>query len=112
MSYNPGPMIPYGHQPIIIQDTRKTSGMAVASMILGILGLLAGCCTFGVFSILAVVLGHLGYNETKNDTVKGKGMAIAGLVMGYVFVLPMAAMSVWVLLLGGIGTVTDNGSTY
>lgn len=111
MSYNPGPMMPYGQGPIFVQDTRKTSGMAVASMVLSILGLVAGCCSFGVFSIIAVILGHFALRETRDGSIKGHGMAIAGLVMGYVFVVPMALLSFWMIVGGGISAVSDTSSS-
>lgn len=91
-------------QPYYVQvaPVRQTSGMAVASMVLGILGVVSGCCTFGVFSLLAVLFGHVGMNETKDGSKAGHGMAVAGLVMGYVFVAPMLVLSI----MGGIGAIT------
>lgn len=83
-------------------DPRRTSGLSVASLVLGIVGIATGCCSFGILSIVAVVLGHLGLHETRDNTVKGRGMAIAGMVMGYVLVAPSAVISVLWL----IGTVT------
>ena len=57
----------------------KTSGLAVASLVLGILGL----CSIG--AIMAVVFGHVAINEIKrsNGSLTGRGMAIAGLILGY-----------------------------
>jgi uncharacterized protein DUF4190 len=75
---------PQPYQPPIIVNIQPqpTSGFAVAAMVLGILGLVSSCCSFGVFSVLAVIFGHLGLNETKNGGKSGQGMAVAGLVMG------------------------------
>lgn len=57
----------------------RTSGMAVASLVLGLLGL----C--GIGSLLAVIFGHqaLSQIDASNGMVTGRGMAIAGLVLGY-----------------------------
>jgi hypothetical protein len=34
---------------------------------------------------LAVIFGHIAFSQIRNDeTYRGKGMAIAGLVLGYV----------------------------
>ena len=56
----------------------RTSGLAIASMVLGILWL------YWIGSILAVIFGHIAISQAgKDPTVKGKGMAIAGLVLGY-----------------------------
>lgn len=56
-----------------------TNGLAVASLILGILWL----CWLG--SLLAVIFGHVALGQIKKsgETQGGKGLAIAGLVLGY-----------------------------
>lgn len=57
--------------------------MAIASMVLGIVGVPL-CCLF-IPSILAVVFGFIGLNQIKQDTTqRGRGMAIAGIVLGFV----------------------------
>jgi len=58
----------------------KSSGMAIASMICGILGLL-----FWLPCIPAVILGHLALSAIKKSAgaLTGSGMAITGLVTGY-----------------------------
>ena len=65
---------PYGQQPIA-----KTNGLAVASLVLGLLWI----CYIG--SILAVVFGHVGLSQIKKSggTQTGQGLAIAGLILGY-----------------------------
>jgi type IV pilus assembly protein PilA len=58
----------------------QTSGKAIASLVCGLF-------LFAFpFSILAVVLGHLAVSEIRKSAgrLKGEGMAIAGLVLGYV----------------------------
>jgi hypothetical protein len=56
----------------------RTSGLAVASLVLGIL------CLCGVGSLLATIFGAvaLGQIAHSNGRLTGKGMAIAGLVLG------------------------------
>jgi Domain of unknown function (DUF4190)/Uncharacterised protein family UPF0547 len=58
----------------------RTNGMAVASMILGIVWL------YWVGSILALVFGYIakGQIEKSNGRETGRGMAIAGIVLGWV----------------------------
>jgi len=57
----------------------QNSNKAVASLVCGVLFLCAPA------SIAAVVLGHLALSDIKRtaNRMAGKGMAIAGLVMGY-----------------------------
>ncbi len=74
-----------------------TSGKALASMIVGIFGLLC----FPV-AIVAIVLGHMSRSEIRksNGRLQGLGMSTAGLVMGYgsfaiiPFVLIIAAIAI------------------
>lgn len=66
-----------------------TSGMAVASLVLGICGLplLLACGFFGTpVSLLAVVLGHVSRSQisARPGVLRGSGMATAGLITGYV----------------------------
>ncbi|WP_280839826.1 DUF4190 domain-containing protein [Micromonospora sp. A200] len=83
-----------------------TSGSATAAMVLGIVGVLGGWCVFGLPCLLAVILGHIGLHETRDGLKSGRGMAVAGLVLGYVFVAPAVALTVMVFFGGVIGAVT------
>jgi uncharacterized membrane protein YvbJ len=63
----------------------RTSGMAVAALVLGILGI----------SILAIIFGAIGISQTgKDPNLKGKGMAVAGLVLG---ILGMIGVFIWII---------------
>jgi hypothetical protein len=79
-------------------QTVQTSGMAVASLVMGILGWtvlpLLG-------SILAIIFGYSARNEIRQrpGELEGEGMAMAGLVLGWL----MVGVSVLVLCLGGVG---------
>ncbi|MFF0657791.1 MULTISPECIES: DUF4190 domain-containing protein [Micromonospora] len=101
-AYAPVPAMPYqnggyppGGQRLTVQPV-LTSGMATASLVLGILGVLGGWCLFGLPCVLAVILGHLALRETRDGTRSGHGMAVAGLVLGYVFVGPMILFTLMV----------------
>jgi competence protein ComGC len=63
---------------------QRTSGMAIASMILGIFSLIGGALLL-IPPLLAVIFGHLSLSKCKKTPgLAGQGMGIAGLVMGYV----------------------------
>lgn len=72
---------------------RETSGLAIASLVCGILGFL----TCGLTGIAAVITGHLAMSSIKrgNGAIEGKGMALAGLITGYisVFIIGIAFVS-------------------
>jgi len=69
-------------------DARPNSQVAVWALVTGVVGVLTGWCLLGLPCIAAVVLGHVGVSQTRNDTVKGRNMAVAGLVLGYVSLIP------------------------
>jgi hypothetical protein len=74
-SQNPFPYV-YGGAP------QRTNGPAVASLVLGVLG----CIPF-LTGLLAILLGIIGIRKSRDPSVGGKGLAIAGLVLGIVSVL-------------------------
>lgn len=70
---------------------KKTAGVAVASLVLGILGLaLLG----PLGSIPAVICGHLALSQFKKNPEGpgGNGLALAGLILGYVQIGLMAVL--------------------
>lgn len=73
------PVHPAYYQPVVVN-----SGTAIASMVCGIVGLLS-CYFAGFIGIPAVICGHIALNQIRSSPVPmaGRGMAIAGLVMGY-----------------------------
>ena len=83
--YPPGqPYGPYALQP-------GTNGFAIASLVLGILWL--EC----LGSVLAIIFGFVARAQIKRTGQGGDGMAIAGIVLGFVgiamFVLLIVAIS-------------------
>lgn len=78
----PPPLPPAGLRPTI--PSRRTSGLAVASLVLGIVSVIGGALLLLVPPILAVIFGHNALAKCKNDpALAGRGMGIAGLAMGY-----------------------------
>jgi hypothetical protein len=97
----PYPTSPYQpYQQVVIVQGPPTSGFAVASLVLGILGVLGGWCLFAIPCLLAVICGHVGLGATKNSARSGRGMAVAGLILGYLAIGPIIAILV---VFGGIG---------
>ena len=86
---------PSGYAPPAVP---QNSGLCVGSMVFGILGLVFLCCDFGVFSLIAVILGHLGLAQARDGRRVGQGFGIAGLVLGYTVLIPAFAVSVVVVL--------------
>lgn len=60
-----------------------TSGLAVGALVCGI----AEFFTLGLASVPAVILGHLARAQIRQTGERGDGMAVAGLVLGYMGIL-------------------------
>jgi Domain of unknown function (DUF4190) len=76
----------------------RTSGLAIASLVLGIVWI------FWLGSGLAIIFGHISLAQMKKDPgLSGRGMAIAGLVLGYI---GLATFLFLILLGASIGSGT------
>lgn len=75
---------------------QKTNTLALLSMIFSI----AGAFIFPVVgSIAGVVMGHLGRKQIRQTGESGDGMAVAGLIVGYVFgALYIGIVVVWLIM--------------
>ncbi|MGR4010654.1 DUF4190 domain-containing protein [Leucobacter sp. 1207-22] len=80
--------------------------LAIVSLVLGIVGLF----TFGILSVVAVVLGHIALNQIKKRFDRGRGLAIGGLVTGYIGVALWAVL-VFLGIILGIGFLAMAGSS-
>lgn len=81
-----------------------TEPLAVWSLVLGILAVLPVCCSFMIFGIGAVVTGHMAMSSLKkNPNRQGRGMALAGLIMGYIGV----ALGILGIIFGVLGQILD-----
>lgn len=88
---------------------RPSSGLAITSLVTGIGGIVFSWTFVALLaSIAAVITGHMALKQTRQDSaVGGRGMAIAGVILGYVGVA-ILALTVVVgifsfLFIGGIG---------
>jgi hypothetical protein len=82
----PQPSQPHYHAP---PWTAPTNGLAIGALVCGILGVFS----WGLFSLPAVVLGHIARPQIRRSGERGDGMAVTGLVLGYL------GIAFWVLIL-------------
>src|SRR5215475_2750 len=89
-AFAPGPPM-----QLPIQPARRTSGMAIASLVLGVLWM------YWLGSILALVFGYLAKREIRDsrDPLDGSGMATAGIVLGWIGVATLA-LTIGLVMLG------------
>jgi hypothetical protein len=78
----PAAVIPAGATPPRPLSRGQTPNLAITSLVCGILGF----CLCGIFtSIPAIITGHMARRQIKNNpTLSGAGMALAGIILGYV----------------------------
>ena len=73
--------------------------MAIASLVMGILGFI-----FGLPAALAVIFGGIALSETgKNPNIGGRGMAVAGLILG-IIVLVGGLLTIVLIIVFAIAT--------
>ncbi len=81
---------------------QQNSGLAIASLVFGILSIL-GLAFCGAF-LVAIITGHMALSQIKRSggTIGGRGMAIAGLILGYIPGAIAISIIVFMMLTGGI----------
>ncbi|WP_216853135.1 DUF1707 and DUF4190 domain-containing protein [Phytoactinopolyspora halotolerans] len=94
------PMQPMpGWQPAYVAPARKTNDLAIASVACGGFGFVTG-----ISAIPAIITGHMALAKINQTGEEGRGLAVAGLVMGYTVTAGMLMMMMMVFgLLFGMG---------
>ena len=89
---------------VTVVSSQKTNTLAIVALVSGIVGL-----TLIPFlaSIVAVVTGHMARAEVRRKGEQGAGLALAGLIMGYVGI--GLAVIVISLLFAFLGVVIASG---
>lgn len=87
-----GPVMPYqvGYQYPPAVSVPPTNGVAIASLVCGFIPFIG--------AIPAIILGHLARGQIRQSGERGDGMAVAGLVLGY---LAIAGWLFFVLVVAG-----------
>jgi lysylphosphatidylglycerol synthetase-like protein (DUF2156 family) len=96
-NYGQAPHPNYGFNP----PPKRTNSMAVASLVLGIVGFVLSCCCFWVSivcSVLAIVFAIISRRSEPNGRMSN--MAVAGLIIGAVS-LAMAIVVLVIFCVGG-----------
>lgn len=80
----PSPAYPgYGYPTVVAAPA--TNGMAIAAMVVSIMGAL-GLCGYGLggyLGIVGAVLGHVAKRQIRERGESGNGMAMAGIIIGW-----------------------------
>jgi peptidyl-prolyl cis-trans isomerase B (cyclophilin B) len=88
---------PYPGQPGAYPQARPTNAMAIASIV----------CAF-VLAPLGVIFGHISLSQIKKSGEEGRGLAIAGLIVGYLITfVSIIALVFTFLFLAWVGQNLD-----
>lgn len=60
---------------------RGTNGMAIGALVAALVGIFA--C--GIGAVVGAILGHIALNQIKKSGEDGRGMALAGVIVGWIF---------------------------
>ncbi|WP_306364277.1 DUF4190 domain-containing protein [Nocardia sp. CC227C] len=91
---------PYGYAP-----QRATNGMAIASLVVSILGLATlFFCLLPIGSLVGLILGAVALNQLKQSRQEGRGLALGGIWVG------AAGLALGVLLWVLIGAAVVSGA--
>ncbi|GAB20830.1 hypothetical protein GOEFS_132_00610 [Gordonia effusa NBRC 100432] len=91
----PPPGSPYG-QPPAGPESNTTNGLAITALIFGIVPF--------CFGLLGVIFGIVGLNQIKSRGQKGRGLAIAGITCGSLWLVAL-------VVFGGIAALNDDNSS-
>ena len=83
----------------------RTSGMAIASLVCGIIAVFT-CCTF-LPGILAIVLGAVAMPPIRQGQARGRGLAVSGIVLGVIGVV--LGIIVWIIVALSPATIPVQG---
>lgn len=90
----------YAGAAYMVPASQRTNTMAVLSLIFAFF-----------FSLLAVIFGHVALGQIRRTGEQGSGMAVAGLILGYLGCFVGVAITIW-LIASGVAAANSYNSYY
>jgi Domain of unknown function (DUF4190) len=91
---------PPGYQPYPagapMAAKRGNSGMAIASLVCSLVGVIPCFWGFQILGLLGTIFGFIGLKQTKSGERGGRGFAIAGVVIGIILLVVCAAIWIYI----------------
>ena len=92
-----------GNEPVPSAARGPQNGLGTAGLVLGIVGLAVGWCSYGIPSILAIIFGAIGLKKANAGLATNRTAALWGMWLGIVGV----AIGVLFTLLFGAAILVD-----
>lgn len=80
-------------QPAYYPPAQRTNSLAVVSLVTALVGIF-----FAPISLVAVITGHIARRQIAETGEQGDGLAVAGLIIGYVWMGIFALMMILYIL--------------
>ena len=91
--------------PTTVVVVAPTEPLAIWSLVLSLVAFLGFCCGGPMLGIAAVICGHLGLSKINaNPNLQGRGLALAGLIIGYFAIISWAF---YLIFFGGLAAMTS-----
>ena len=95
------PYLPYQQPYLPYPAAPRTNGLAIASLVCGV-----GTFVVGLSFLPAIICGHIARRQIRQTGEQGGGLALAGLILGYVGgALFIVLVAVFVIIAHKIGQV-------
>ncbi len=89
-------------------ETRPNNTLAVVSLLAGIASYFGVVC---IGAVVAIVCGHKARSQIRQTGEAGDGLAVAGLILGYLHIaLSAIFLVVWLVAFGGILMLSSLGN--
>lgn len=92
-----------------VQQKKPTNGMAVASLVLSIAGMVALPI---IGPLMGVIFGTVAKNQIKTTHEEGSGLATAGIIIGIIQLVLALLLFIFIAVLILAGAFSDNYSAY
>jgi len=95
--------------PVSPAPAQKTNVLSIVSLVTGIIGFLSICAAWipvagqvcmGLFGLASIITGFIGLGQAKRNMEKGKGMAIAGIILGVLALIGLCLAIIIPLIFG------------
>jgi hypothetical protein len=112
----------YGYQqqyqgygaPVMAPSGSRTNGLSIAAMVLSLVGILTFWCygVGAVFGLVGAIMGHVGRKQVTQRGEQGGGMAMAGIIIGWISVLlGVIAVAVYAYFFWWVANLPDTYPT-